>query len=1368
MQKDLHLFIGGEEVEFKQNPAILYNYTLTDITNPTTVKNSFSKAIEIPSTPANDNIFNHFWNLERYQTDSLSFNPMEQVPFELYYEGALIERGYAKLNSVKKANHAGTYSINLFGGLGTFFYNLNYQGSSNNKKSLANLYYVSDNIRTEPDLDFRINKDAIAEAWEGGYIGTNANDRWNVINFVPAYNGLPGDFDNSKALINYNGLESDLFVSARTDSGTRYATRNGYSLAEGSEMTEWETFDLRSYLQRPAVSVKRTLQACFAAENNGGYEVKLDSHFFNTDNPYWTDGWMTLPMLRDLEIKGGETETIYGGSLNYSGHTFWTKYYTLNHTAPTLSSVNNAQVKMQLAFSPSGSVSSSTLYGWRWLDVNTGLHIFNGHTYVKNFKQNTGVVVQLQALNSQGAVVAASDAYLLATFEDYPDKPKPLYEKFDDEDGLETNYHYISGVWSRSGSNFIFTDNAGQPVTISFNLNRDSNFSSLRIKMMCPSARYIKYAWSGNQSVLDAPTTDNAYSPLYTSRKSTVSGDYTSQEAQALDRVMGNFNFRITSMSVSATDYSQLFSDTLIPKNKILATSFSPGEFLLSWAKMFGLYFYYDASEVSADQERYPSGVIHIMDRDTFYDGEHIDITDRIDRGKDMSITPTNAESKWYEFKQEQADSEAATLYENNYGHTYGRQLVNTNFNFNADTKNLYDGNVFKAGIMVMENGKYYTAPINGLPYWVFNGFSYQLYNGENTLEIDIPVERPRRYNLNTLGYKDYDMLPRLQCHIEENSPSDGSGILVFFKGFAPTHSENGTVSYWLTDDIQEMADLNGGAPCWILTNSEYDSNSKKIANEVTSLPIFTRDLINFGLTTGYITHSWNFGHPEVTYVPETYTTSGDSIYDKWWKNYINDLYSVNSKTVSCYVRLPRYAHPSLLRKWWHFDNGIWILNSIKDWQVDKDIPVLCEFIKVQDTANYALDRIQPIGQESIVLDSPRIGCSGGTITGTVYLQSGGQWFANDFASITGRDSSGNTITQPNAIYPASGSGQSSRIYIRIPANASTSPISWTIKVQDDYDNYLSVSLNQATCAATGGTIKWLNRAPETASGSTDITLYFVATGFTDANIGAYAEEDWLRASVNAASRSVTFTFTANPYAEARSSEIVVNGIDDWGHYQSDRVILTQAAGNVTINVAPTALTFEYLHSQAYSLPQTINVSATTTWNAAVTGDFVISPSTGTGSTVVSAWTAGVNSGVTEKTGSIVFTSGSDSKTVQLRQRAIPHTDPLITLITNDCQAQQGLPYTQEFTIVNDSNTQMVRFSGISQYDYIHIYNNNTQQEVTENELLWKEDTDGVTFTIQVSCGQATEVSIYLVHYYNDSGTYTKAPYYQTIVVDSF
>ena len=73
-----------------------------------------------------------------------------------------------------------------------------------------------------------------------------------------------------------------------------------------------------------------------------------------------------------------------------------------------------------------------------------------------------------------------------------------------------------------------------------------------------------------------------------------------------------------------------IISDTPITKNMLLKTEASPADYLLSYAKIFGLYFIKDTD----------SKTVTICNRNSFFKNEIEDWTDKIDYSKDMTITP--------------------------------------------------------------------------------------------------------------------------------------------------------------------------------------------------------------------------------------------------------------------------------------------------------------------------------------------------------------------------------------------------------------------------------------------------------------------------------------------------------------------------------------------------------------------------------------------------------------------------------------------------------------------------------------------------------------------------------------------------------
>lgn len=1191
MQSDIRLFIGGKEAYFSSDPKILFNCKETELRNPTIVKNTWTKSVSLPSCQANNDIFNQFWKLDRVQGGG-TFNAMLKTPFELYLNGSLIQNGYCKLDSVKISNGNSEYQVTLFGGLGDFFYNLSYfeNGNTNTKKSLASLNYADgyDDIwGEEPNLDITINKETVSEAWDAllGGGSVTPDDKWDVINFAPCYNGIPKDFDADKAIVNYVNLDRKYFINSSSGDGETAdyfqpilngaMNKSGYTLAELREaLTCDETFDFRSYLQRPVVNVYRTILACCNPANNGGYQVKLDPHFFHYENPYYYghNAWMTLPMLRDLGVEGGHQEGISGATVTDAGK----NVKVVNYSAPTLSQINNIRMRVNVGLST--DATGNTLY--TYFNYHSNAATLNTNI-VRDMKMNEGVCVMLVGRDNTGKIAAQStESYCLSSYQFDPVTWKNINEGFSVAGyPAPRGMRFVYGMWKKISGQWVFTDLMGRQVDLEFTFNNTFSLSSLELIVQIKGGESVVKKILGRKDWQEYP--DEATLTLWKSQGAT---DNENRLASGVKSAYGYTGvtpvFNITEFSAIATDYEALFSNSFISREKILSTSFTPAEFLISYCKLFGLYFYRDPAEVADNETLFPKGVIHIMDRDSFYTGEYVDLEDRIDHSRDMSITPAMAASKWYSFDLDPVESEAQKAYQTTYGYNYGRQLVNTGYNFDEGTTNLYDGNVFKGGVMVREKDKYFCYNYKKNPrenYWIpstaFNGLKNTLFHpssGEfETFEYEVPYIGFKGGSINTLGLKNYDAMPKLQCHSEDNEAVEGDGVLLFYVGGCDTGR-----AYWLTDDLMEMVTLNDGNACWIMTMSEYNGAGNQIAIRRTNIPRFSRDYIHNLAQEGNIVHSWNFGHPQVTFSPNTYTTEGDSIYDKCWKDYIGDLYSVDTKKLTCYVKLDGRPSNEWLRKWYFFDNSVWRLNEIKDWNICGLDTVQCEFIKVRDVDNYHLEEIRTEGFEAISVEPETVPYSGGIVTVTIRQQGGGWWYMDD-NMIPGTDTQGNNFTLYGAASKTSGSGNTDTFTITFPQSPSGYPITWRIGVEDENDNWLWTSVLQEG----QGDVPYI-RIVETgvtvpATGGTSAVTYEYHNIITSSITFSF-DQSWVTGSMDTTAKTITFTAQGNEGAVTRTANIGISGRDETHHVlYSDTCEITQPAyGGFALEGSP--ITFNY------------------------------------------------------------------------------------------------------------------------------------------------------------------------------------------------
>lgn len=855
MRRKISLFIGGMEVDLQDETFLLFNYTMEDMSNPTTVRNSYSQQITVKGTPQNNKVFGHIWKVDRdtqygSSQSGVYFDPTQKTSFTIYNEmNEILESGYCKLDQISRTGGRVEYKISLFGGLGSFMYGLAYDGNGN-RKSLADLKFTGQDA-TDNELNFTITRTAVKNAWKRLGGDTSVSSLWDIINFAPAYNGLPGGtFDADKAV-----LVAD---NAGLPIPEGYSTYGGRVIASlPREYTEWEVHDLRSYLQRPVLKVSALIGAICEGYNNGGYTVSLDSSFFSSGNPYYADAWITLPLINSLEVEISEGEgNIYPhlGDVSIPGGGNMSTEYEVNIT-----------LKPEL-----GIFGEEDYY---YLHCNEGNYL-------------TYLTYTALAYDSENNVIQEREVTVSTTNSPLVD----VVGKFDE-----------FGGW------------VGDPIHMSFTAPGISKISL---------ARDIT-------ATGDGATPPDAY---------ICWSDPTSYAS----------NISIQSYSQSfpspGNDYSYLTSDsarsgTAITKRMLLNTEKTPADYLLSYCKMFGLVFLADKTTKR----------VSIMLRGNFYRNEVVDLTRRINEGAGITMQPYTFDARWYSFGLPYDNGQYAKYYANIYDRDFGVQRVNTGYAFNAETRNLLEGTVFRGACEVMENSKCYADITDGtkkIPA-VFqdSGGSYSLYDRTGKAEdFDLPL--PSSTSVRTWwnsANKTYDFVSRVQFHDADNSGYEERDTILFFNGMQDIRSITSRIA--LTDDNAYMMALNNNTPCWILDNQLVDS-----ATKVEYLPRFSRYKWN-GSTVEY---SLDFGTPGEVQIPDVTFADDNSIYMHNWQKYIRDRYDDDSRVMTCKVDLSGFqVNEELLRQFYWYDGSVWALNRIINHSLSTWDDTECEFVKVQDIYNY-------------------------------------------------------------------------------------------------------------------------------------------------------------------------------------------------------------------------------------------------------------------------------------------------------------------------------------------------------------------------------------------------------------------------------
>ena len=1048
--KDLHLYIGNREVEFHSNPEILYTYQTDELNNPTIVKNSFSKTITIYGSSANNQLFGHFWNVERLQVNGgdgsgVYFNASKKMPFALYIGNEIYEQGYVKLDEVRRVDGNYEYDITLFGGLGDFFYNLSINDDGNEMK-LSDLNFAE-------NVDFTINIDTVKEAWTALENGTNG--KWQTINFMPAYNGLPDDFDSNKIIINTKGTN---LTKTKAEDGKNYKTKNDYVLGTlPDEMTEWETRDLRSYLQRPCIRMKEVVKACCDPVNNGGYEVVLDSDFFNENNPYWEKTWLTLPMIQALEYDSGE-QALEGAKLIASETTGDTEGYMYQDLDFDMGEYPNS-VPSNISLKATIDINlkyENTSYIWFWN--------WNGNSYHSGWWCVGSLFCQLLAFNGD-TVVGASQVYNLTT--PIRHNGKLYYGDNADYDGGHKYTPYmgkpINNILGTFKSNGFTRENASTPAVLHFVISGlTTNVTSVK---MC-------YYWGASKDKIKKASRafylfDRTYSNGWVSQA--YNSHYSTNPADA-NMVIKTSNLKaVLGGTIGRTG-------TEVTKSLILNTEASPADYLLSYCKMFGLYFTKDVYE----------NKIYIETRKSFYNrDEVINLEELVDYSKGVNISPIAFDTKWVQFSQEKDETQFSSNYLTTKGIDYGCKVLNTGYEFNSEKKELLEENVIKSGIEGLERSKYFVAYNNDdkVRPWFGYGLKYNLYNGDDTIEVNgTNAAGSKIMGINEgEGMKYYDLFPKLQFHDADNSPTDGNNCLVFFSGVKNLSSgRTNPINYYLTDDCYWQSELNEGTPCWFFTTSDTDVYEKPAARKINSIPVFERYLTDSG--GNRVKKSLDFGSPQELFIPSYSITDEVNIYNNFWKTYLEDLYDINTRILTAWVRIVGQPNPNWLRKFYWFENSIWRINKITDWNVGSYDTTKVEFVKVQNVGDYT--SITQTKSNSIKLTASKynVNPNGERVTLDLTTLNEGSWF------IKGSDN-GLIFSKTNG----TGSQQLSVTIPQTKTPATNTP--YYITAVDDEGNMSNITINQGYNGETQLTVKPTNLIVPSIGGLYDIDFEWINQG---------------------------------------------------------------------------------------------------------------------------------------------------------------------------------------------------------------------------------------------------------------------------------
>lgn len=926
--------------------SILFQRQRTDYTNPTIVRNSFTKTIKLPGTKINNSIFSNLWKLDRYvNINSGDFVPSKREPFILLKDGNLVEQGYVKLNNIvwNSNNDSYTYEVTLYGELGNLLYGLSYN-IDNETEEVSPL--------TLADLDFgfnefRISKDLIDYAWKRlDNNSSTSGDNYKIfdtINFMVSYDGIPqaNNFDTKtvwcsvdrKADVRWKDHHyyANQFPSEIVEDNVTYKYINTrlskmdpedhYALMElKKDLTPLEMRDLRSYLLRPVINIKKMFEAIGNYINTHyGYTLDMSDPFFSTYD--FKSTWMTLSMLYEIDP---DVE---------SGTKFTKKQLFSNTSSPA-----------------SYLISFCKIYGI-YLDVDylekkltlTRLPNFFNREKINELKIDLSREIKITPLSFDKA------SY---TF-DYGQGEGEFLKKYKETYGIQYGSKKVNTGYRFDASTAPYIDN---------NIYRQGVDS-------IDQSIYYRYPYFAKNSfgtdvlfTYPVGLMDEANLPTY--------------KLFDMDTYNSSGEIKTVDGEMSPYWYPGIFDES---NKKLYGYNVvnSGYQFMNVW---------WGGLRPQVWQDSFPKLQCHSEDNKAV-DGKNILVKFSGFRQAGYGHLTSTADRTFWNIDSYKDDIIDATSV--NYllsdDNPYLKQFIGKNCYYDCPMPSYSVGGSYLMTINrlpAFSRASYlYTRDYGKIPAFYVSFTSETISGSTSDVTItksslkyttSIPVSSGRQYSfISNSGIKANHRYFIAAAVKTSNASAIKSGNDYAHPDIiGSTLIDSLDLTY--SDKVQLIASIvetGDITPRQITSLSTYDLKSASsydteylVVYDLTEigmeniLTTVNAAIEYFGMTelrVGYsydLTETLDFGISRELYVPNCTYKKDIGVYNEYWKHYISDVYSVNTRVMECYCFLDNID--KVFREFYYYDNCLWILSKIVDWSMSTK---LCKamFIKVNDINNY-------------------------------------------------------------------------------------------------------------------------------------------------------------------------------------------------------------------------------------------------------------------------------------------------------------------------------------------------------------------------------------------------------------------------------
>lgn len=988
-----------------------------------------------------------------------NFDPRKRVPFIITRYGGVIESGYIQLNTISVKENSITYNITCFSGLGDFFYNL-MTNEDGTEKSLADLYYgwcpvfgMNDNnmqlTREQEANDYIMNwtsetitrsyKDMLPIDISKDLMAENIT---NHITAIPVYNGLYDDFKSDTMIMdNFGGLwdgvrtytgrygeqltdemydvlktnmpsqiekDGNIYTEVRFPAGQ--AHRWQVTRVE-RDMEPFEARDLRVTKMNAGLKLLKLMQAISDPSNNGGYTVEWDESI--TSSPYWNYSWIMLGKP-DFDIE--DTGTSSSGGVNVaslSGRK--SQSLTWNYTPVSLQGYSDP--KLVINYAPkfhayidewtnedahtiNNLMNSVSMYKqvdrWgKWGTLYSIFRIYDGTRYISqfhtlfyfgygiNFGKDRGgkqwVTMDKARHDIQDALMFAvpnmdknADVYIT----DLNNTPELLSAnskilEWKDERVVGRMYRYSADV-------------VAQFPTKEISRSLPDDIRDLRVTVDSYEVGYCYNFDRGTYTVLIDKDVAGDHD---------IDAEYLRQSFWGeveLHPMTYTIDYILDSKGVSTVIDGSTSSYSLarVTKKILLGGTESPYKYLTDFTKLLNLKYIFDK----------PTKTIKIVPKNKYYIDETVDLTDKIDYGKEVQVKPLLTNTKYISLNLETPQTYAVKLYNSKNNIDYSAFKFDTKYDFNNDINNIFEDSIFREVIPYQLKSNFFnTKSSMGRFMSIFDVISHTntLFRKEGN-EVIVEDKEDTLYNFLGTSTSSFDanakdIVPKLCTFDKEIAHDDDcQNSFVFFNGYYRNYYYdectvgNGSKAYclfpnlMLSDKIPVMDTIAGGE-CYMWSFNWGDDYVRQL--DITYalmlysaaplyMPYFSKYLYHdFDFMTAEwtptenIKASWHIAPPkqmtaspsEIPFVHSNRISRPTLYYEPWYEDY-----NVN---ISDFLTSSKYIYPQFwkneledlydkngkqvvvyarledepdeaLRKFYFFDGCYWIITKIENYSI--------------------------------------------------------------------------------------------------------------------------------------------------------------------------------------------------------------------------------------------------------------------------------------------------------------------------------------------------------------------------------------------------------------------------------------------------